>query len=202
MQHGCKTVGTAEGDVEGDFKGRMQFNERALFSKYELIEKNEPLGRFPYKLLQRGKEYLAAFERLTSGDKINEPYANYYIFAHSLELILKSYLVACGITKQELKDKKFVHNIEKIYNKCLEKSTEHVDKLQQLPERFHDMNCVDELRYPRHFILKLPLRSEFIAITRNAIEKIKAKVFYLYLYYTLNTAWEARKNDARFHYKY
>ncbi|WP_143131985.1 hypothetical protein [Methylobacterium sp. 174MFSha1.1] len=171
------------------------------FFKYKLIEKNEPLGRFSHNLLLRGKEYLSAFEKLTAGDKLAEPYASYFLFAHALELILKSYLVACGVTKKELREKKLGHNIENIYKKCAENNIGHIDRLQQLVERFHDMTCGDELRYPRHLIIKLPLPSECANITRNAISKIEPTVSYAYLDYVLYSAAEARKNkNAKFHY--
>lgn len=63
----------------------------------------QPLGLFAGDLFARGIEYRDAFEMLTEKNPGKLLYASYFLFAHSLELFLKSYLAARGTTKTTIR---------------------------------------------------------------------------------------------------
>jgi hypothetical protein len=119
------------------------------------IEIPEPLGLYAKRLSDRGKEFLSAFELLTANDSEQHTYVAYFLLAHSLELLLKSFLAARGTTKKELK-KNYGHRLRKIYSACEKHAIPVVAKLELLVKHLAVMNGDDDLRYPSAYNLALP----------------------------------------------
>lgn len=67
-----------------------------------IIEMPQPLGLFAGQMCHRGAEYLEAFEILSANDL--KYYPAYFLCSHWLELFLKSYLAASGLSKSKLRE--------------------------------------------------------------------------------------------------
>ncbi len=44
----------------------------------------------------------------------------YYLYSHALELVLKAFLSATGFSEKKLSSKQFGHNLQKLWDKCIE----------------------------------------------------------------------------------
>lgn len=67
--------------------------------------------------LQYSRDFLIAAEMVLN--KSNEtplPLPTYFLYARSIELSLKAYLISCGYTIDELKKKKFGHDLRALFN--------------------------------------------------------------------------------------
>jgi hypothetical protein len=52
----------------------------------------------------------------------------YYLYCHSLELVMKSFLRAKGLSTQQLGSRKFGHKLEKLWEECLRQGLQPVQK--------------------------------------------------------------------------
>jgi len=73
----------------------------------------------PFGFYHYGKEFFDAALGIKQSTKYSP--VPYYLYCHSIELFLKSFLLVKGVTKKELKDtKNYGHNLEKILKKTIE----------------------------------------------------------------------------------
>lgn len=127
-----------------------------MTSSPEIIEMPQPLGFFAGELFDRAAEYLEAFRDLAERDR-ELMYAKYFLLAHAMELFFKSYLAANGISKADLKSpKKFGHDLEKLFNKCVELKMPTVVHLDLFAREIHDKNRDFDFRYPTAYNLHIP----------------------------------------------
>src|SRR5262249_2087091 len=68
-------------------------------------------------LLSLAKEYRQAYYDLCQTQPLSWP--RYFLFCHSLELVLKAYLAQHGLTEKQLRDPPFRHNIENLLNRSI-----------------------------------------------------------------------------------
>jgi len=120
----------------------------------DIIEMPEPLGFHAKELFLRGSEYLEAFKLLQHDERLKYP--TYFSVVHSMELFLKSYLVAKGVSKGELKKMKIRHDLELLYERCAGLGMPTVQHLGDFAREFKDKNSDHDFRYPTAYILKLP----------------------------------------------
>jgi hypothetical protein len=83
-------------------------------------------------------------------------YPKYFLVSHSLELYLKSYLAAKGVSKSELKSRKLGHNLDDIYRLCESKSIPHVLRLKHFCRAMQESNGDFDFRYPTGYIVRVP----------------------------------------------
>jgi len=68
--------------------------------------------------LNLAREYRQAYYDLRQVAPISWP--RYFLFCHSIELVLKAYLVrAAGLTEKQLQDQPYRHNIKNLLNRAI-----------------------------------------------------------------------------------
>jgi HEPN domain-containing protein len=67
--------------------------------------------------LNLAKEYRQAYYDLRQAAPLSWP--RYFLFCHSIELVLKAYLAHHGLTEKELRDPPFRHNIKNLLNRAI-----------------------------------------------------------------------------------
>ncbi len=78
----------------------------------------------PSGFLCHAKEFLAAAELVLNKTKhVSLP--SYFLFGRSIELSLKAFLLTCGMTKGELKRKKFGHDLEALLDEAIKRGLEN-----------------------------------------------------------------------------
>lgn len=78
----------------------------------------------PAGFLCHAREYLAAAELvLNKTEYVSLP--SYFFFGRSIELSLKAFLLACGMTESELKFRKFGHNLEALLDEAIKRGLEN-----------------------------------------------------------------------------
>ncbi|MFO1097585.1 MAG: hypothetical protein U1E81_04710 [Xanthobacteraceae bacterium] len=160
------------------------------------IEMPQPLGLFAHELHSRGKEFLTAFEKLSElgNDDLNYPL--YFLLAHSIELLLKSYLAAKGETKDKL-SRQLRHNLKNIYNQCKLNLIPDVPDLCLLVACLHEMNKDNDFRYPSGYILEVPKATECLTVARSLAEVVAPAVQNAAIDATLRFASSTRHHRGR-----
>jgi HEPN domain-containing protein len=76
--------------------------------------------------------YASEFLRAAQGFKISDGFSPvpYYLICRSIELALKSFLLAKGVPKRTLKERKLSHNLEKVLKKAVSLG---LDKVISIP---------------------------------------------------------------------
>lgn len=120
-----------------------------------IVEMPQPLGLFAADLMERADEFFQVFERL-SEDMDGVRHAAYFVLAHSLELFLKSYLAANGVSKDKLCGRALGHNLSAIYDRCEAFSLPRVDYLRDFTYSIYYTNEDYDFRYPMGYILTVP----------------------------------------------
>jgi hypothetical protein len=138
----------------------------------EIVEMPQPLGIFAGELYDRGLEYWGAFRSLTDSDKTPYVYASYFLLAHSLELLLKSYLAARGVSKKELRAHQLRHDLAKIYDRSSELGIPDVSNLRVFCLSVHEMNRDYDFRYPSGYNLHVPS----FRLCREIMEELLGKI--------------------------
>ena len=141
----------------------------------EYVEVPEPLGIFAGEMFKRGVEYLEAVEVLASQRENKLEFAGYFLFAHSLELLLKSFLAANGVTKREIR-RGLSHRLPDIFDLCERHSIPHVENLEELSRHTFEMNKDSDFRYPSGYVLSMPRLVECIVTVRALVEAIEPAV--------------------------
>jgi len=146
-----------------------------MVSNPRFVEMPQPLGLFAGDLFKRGIEYLDAFEFLNK-DREQFQFAGCFLFAHSLELLLKSFLAAHEVTKHEIR---YVlrHDLPEILKRCKEYSFPFVAYLDQYAAHTFEMNKDFDFRYPSGFVLTMPRPAECAPIARGLAAAIQPIVF-------------------------
>ncbi|MDQ1187113.1 hypothetical protein [Agrobacterium larrymoorei] len=143
----------------------------------EVVEMPEPLGFHAKELFHRGSEYFEAFKITKDDERLKYP--TYFLLVHSIELFLKSFLAAKGVTKRELKKADIRHDLEKLYERCDELGLPKVSYLRDFTREFKDKNSDHDFRYPTSFILRVPspkLCIEVVDPLREALRPIISEV--------------------------
>lgn len=142
----------------------------------DIVEMPQPLGLYAGDLFNRGKQYLEAFKLLSRSQDL--PYPSYFCLAHSLELFLKAFLAAHGVTKNDLKAVGLRHSPEKLLEKCKEHGLPNIELLKELAERLQDMNSAPtyDFRYPSGYVLHLPPVEQAISVMTSLCDAITAKI--------------------------
>jgi|GEM_PF-1630814 len=141
----------------------------------DIVEMPQPLGLYAGDLFNRGKQYFEAFKLLSRTQDL--PYPSYFCLAHSLELSLKAFLAAHGVTKKTLKES-FGHSPEKLLEKCKKHGLPDIELLKELAERLQDMNSAPtyDFRYPSGYVLHLPPVEQAISAMTGLCDAITAKI--------------------------
>ena len=119
----------------------------------------EPLGIFAGEMLTRGKAYFRAFPVVSERDERDLRFPTYFLLAHSVELVLKSYLVAKGTPKKALGKKPLGHDVRAIYSECERNGLAVAHQLMRpLANRLTEINSDYDLRYPSGYFDPEPVR--------------------------------------------
>lgn len=82
-------------------------------------------------LLRHAQEFLAAAELvLNRTDHISLP--SYFLLGRSVELSLKAFLLACGMTRDELKSRKFGHDLKALLQEAIDRGLENEVPIQDV----------------------------------------------------------------------
>lgn len=74
-------------------------------------------------LLCHAREFLCAAELLLSNsEQVSLP--SYFLLGRSVELSLKAFLLACGMTRRELKSRKYGHDLEALLDEAIMRGIE------------------------------------------------------------------------------
>src|SRR3546814_14057462 len=115
----------------------------------DVLEMPKPPAIFAVQLFRRGAEYLDAFEDLAGEGKTPRHFAGYFLYAHALELLLKSFLAAKGVQRRTLMSRKtYGHDLVAIYQGCEAHDIPTVQNLSAFVHHFKEMNTDHDLRYP------------------------------------------------------
>lgn len=161
-------------------------------SKSDIVEMPQPLGLFAGDLFTRAQEYLSAFEYLTEGEKERKfPHASFFLLAHAIELLLKSYLTSKGVPKKDLQ-RKFSHRICLARDECERLSAPDAPDLKPLVERLNDMNEDYDFRYPSGYVLELPPVAHSLKIAKDFSEAIRETIEVAYMKAEIQFASDTR----------
>ncbi|TKB19161.1 MAG: hypothetical protein E5V75_08360 [Mesorhizobium sp.] len=145
----------------------------------DLWEMPQPLGDFAGELLKRGRSYHEAFQILAERSEPGLSYPAYFLLAHAIEVILKSYLAAHGVSKRDLRFKPYGHDIDYIFSECERRGLVVTDQLMKpLIKQLAHINEGYDLRYPTGFHLSIwspslciPSVDDLIAVIAPVVEK-------------------------------
>ena len=68
-------------------------------------------------LLNLAKQYRQAYYDLRQAEPLSWP--RYFLFCHSIELVLKAYLAHHGLTEKQLQNPPYRHNIKNLLNRAI-----------------------------------------------------------------------------------
>lgn len=145
----------------------------------KLWEMPQPLGNFAGELLKRGRSYHQAFQILGERSEPGLSYPAYFLLAHAVEVILKSYLAAKGVAKRDLRHKPYGHDIDYIFSECERRGLVAKDQLMKpLTKQLAHINQDFDLRYPTGYNLSIagpssciPAVDDLIAVIAPVVEK-------------------------------
>ena len=132
---------------------------------------DQPLGAFARSLFKRAQDYLYALHLMTIASPQPE-FAAYFIFSHSLELLLKSYLAATGVSQNEI-EFDLVHDMPAIFKRCEALALPQVSGLEAYVLHTHEMNKDHDFRYPSICRTTMPKLADCLAIARELEENLK-----------------------------
>lgn len=144
-----------------------------------LWEMPERLGIFAGEMLTRGKAYFRAFPVVSERDERDLRFPTYFLLAHSVELVLKSYLVAKGTPKKALGKKPLGHDVRAIYSECERNglAVAHqlmrplANRLTEINSDLTEINSDYDLRYPSGYFDPEPvgMRASKRGINRDSL---------------------------------
>ena len=116
----------------------------------------QPLGIYANELYHRAKIYTEANAVLDVEANKDFLYPGFFLLAHALELALKSYLAACEVSKDDIRD--YGHDLKKLHTDCLEKGLPQVEDVDHLVRHLARMNKGPDfpLRYPPGYFTSVP----------------------------------------------
>ncbi|MCF6126252.1 hypothetical protein EN904_05190 [Mesorhizobium sp. M7A.F.Ca.CA.001.07.2.1] len=122
-----------------------------------LWEMPQPLGDYAGELLKRGRSYYQAFQILAERNEPGLSYPAYFLLAHAVEVILKSYLVAKGTPKSKLGKRPLRHDTGQVFAECEKQGLVVADQMMKaLAIQLAHVNQDYDLRYPTGFNLSIP----------------------------------------------
>jgi len=143
----------------------------------KLWEMPQPLGDFAGELLKRGRSYHEAFQILAQRNEPGLSYPAYFLLAHAIEVVLKSYLATKGVTKKQLRHKPLGHDIDYIFSECERHGLVITDQLMKpLTKQLAHINQDYDLRYPTGFHLSVAGPRYYVAPIDALIEAIAPTV--------------------------
>jgi hypothetical protein len=92
------------------------------------------------------KQFLHSYRQLPSLNGPNWP--KYFLFTHSIELVIKSFLIRSGVEFAEIQNK-FGHNIEKLLCEAQSKGLQLPDKIASEILLLHEIHSKHWARYPK-----------------------------------------------------
>ena len=174
-------------------------------TKIEIVEMPKPAAIFAAQLFRRGVEYLDAFDDLTGEGKPLRHFAGYFLYAHAIELLLKSYLAGKGVTHQML-IRKYSHDLAVTYKACVTHQIPEVRNLGAFAHHFRMMNNRNDLRYPTDYRLSFPRPHDCMEVAHALVavigpsinaEAIKAQIQFASSTRHLRGKARIRWTDAR-----
>jgi hypothetical protein len=146
-----------------------------MHTESQFIDMPQPLGLFAGDLYARGLEYLEAFKMLAARNDGKLQFASYFLFAHSLELLLKSFLAANGVEKSVIRYT-LGHNLPEIMRVCNLNSISHVENLESFVAHTYEMNKDFDFRYPSRYRLSMPRPDDCAQIADALVAAIHSTV--------------------------
>lgn len=143
----------------------------------------EPLGIFAGELYRRADEFAGGFEALDVRKNPRFLHVGYYLLSHSVELALKAFLAAKGVTKREIRVAN--HDHAALATRAGDLGLTAVPSLDDLLHGLGIMNSEQALRYPAGRFEGTPDPDECLAVLRSLLaavlptvtaESIKARV--------------------------
>jgi hypothetical protein len=119
-------------------------------------EMPQPLGIYAGEVRNRALEYWQAFQKLAADDGGDLKYVNYFLLAHSLELMLKAFLHSQGVSKRDAKAHDVRHEPVALLDRCIALGLPAIPGLSDLAVAFREMNSDHDFRYPSGCNLHLP----------------------------------------------
>jgi hypothetical protein len=159
------------------------------------IDMPQPLGLFAGDLFKRGEEYLNAFAFLTADSEDKFQFSSYFLFAHSLELLMKSFLATCEISKKDIVS--LSHRLPEILECCERHSIPKIENLSTYVAHTHEMNRNFDFRYPSGFVLTMPRPEECAPIAKALAAAIRPIVIKAALNANLKFASETRIHKGK-----
>lgn len=156
----------------------------------DVVEMEQPLGLFAGDLFKRATEFLNALDILSKDEEVPE-FPAYFLFAHSIELLLKSHLAANGISKRSIK-RDYWHDLPKLFRECEARSLPHVPMLDAYVAHTHEMNKDHDFRYPSVYRIAMPRLNDCISIGRALANELHPLISRTHLDAELKFAAETR----------
>ena len=155
----------------------------------------QPLGFYAGELFERADSFLSAFRVLT--DKLDDglAYPSYYLFAHALELYLKSFLAASDQPKSRLKA--LGHRLPDLLAECNKYGLPPVADLSACVGNLSEMTSDHDLRYPSGYIITLPDSALFLRISADLRAGIERFVRGAYIRATVQFAADTRQHRGQ-----
>jgi hypothetical protein len=141
----------------------------------QFVDMPQPLGLFAGDLYARGLEYLEAFKTLAGRNDGKLLFVGYFLFAHSLELLLKSFLAANGVEKNVIR-RTLGHKLPEIMQMCNLHSIARVENLEPFVAHTYEMNKDFDFRYPSGYKLSMPRPDECAQIADALVVAIHPTV--------------------------
>jgi len=114
---------------------------------------------------------MAAFVQLDEC-KPSYEFPKYFLATHAMELLLKAFLAANGVSKRHLA-RKLSHDLNAILGKSEAKGLLISDELRAYVSSLQAINCDYDLRYPGGFRIVAPPSAECIRVTEVLREMVR-----------------------------
>ena len=160
------------------------------FANEDVIRIPQPLGLYAAELFQRATEYLAAFVQL-DGCEPSYDYPKYFLATHAIELFLKSFIAANGISKRDLA-RKLSHDLDAILEQSEALGLVISDELRAYARSLQAINCDYDLRYPSGFRIVAPPSTECVRVTETLREALRPVIARAQIDATLQLASDTR----------
>jgi hypothetical protein len=150
----------------------------------------QPLGIFAGELLERSNDYLEAFSRLAASPGRELRYPMYFLFTHSLEILLKAYLAACNVSKERIIACR--HDLQTLHKRCADAKLPVIRDLDKYVRGFREMNSDHDFRYPTGYNLSVPPPDQCLGFIQELKEVIAPVVNQARIEATLKLAGDTR----------
>lgn len=137
-------------------------------------EMPQPLGIFAGEQFERAGQYLDAFERLAGTPEPLPLYPMYFLLTQAIELFLKSFLAARGMSKKELRGG-VRHDLHGLLALCNARQFPVVADLAECVGALQEMNKDYDFRYVTGYTLRVPPPA-YCLETGKKLESALAKI--------------------------